>query len=104
LSFIAYAGPAEISARIRDEIARQKIPGASAAVVLRDGTTWTEGFGYADLENDVKATPKTMYRLASVSKTFTAVLAVKLAEEGRLDLDREVSDYCPAFPKKTEKI
>ena len=54
----------------------------------------------ADLENTVPATSKTLYRLASISKSITATAAMKLWEEGKLDLDSPVQKYCPAFPQK----
>ena len=75
-------------------------PGVSVSVVLDGKTVWTQGFGKADLENSVPATPETLFRLASVSKTMTATAILQLVERGRLDLDAEVQAYCPAFPKK----
>jgi CubicO group peptidase (beta-lactamase class C family) len=54
----------------------------------------------ADLENDVPATSKTLYRLASVSKALTATAAMQLWERGKLDLDAPVQKYCPGFPRK----
>ena len=74
---------------------RLKIPGVSA-VILEDGEVlWTEGFGYADVERRVPATPDTLYHLASVTKTFTAILVLQLVEQGKLDLDAPVSRYVP---------
>jgi CubicO group peptidase (beta-lactamase class C family) len=70
---------------------RLKIPGLSA-VILEDGDIlWTQGFGYADVEHRVPATPDT----ASVTKTFTAILVLQLVEQGKLDLDAPVSRYVP---------
>lgn len=68
---------------------------ASVAVaVARDGVVlWEEGFGYADLERRIPATPNTLYSLASISKPFTATAVMQLAEQGRVDLDRPVDDY-----------
>ena len=54
----------------------------------------------ADLENFVLATPQTLYRLASISKSLTATTAMQLWERGKLDLDAPVQKYCPAFPQK----
>ena len=70
-----------------------KIPGLSA-LILEDGKVlWTEGFGYADVERRVPATPDTVYQVASVTKTFTAILTLQLVEQGKLDLDAPVSHY-----------
>lgn len=74
---------------------RLKIPGLSA-VILEDGDVlWTQGFGYADVERRVPASPDTLYHIASVTKTFTAILVLRLAEQGKLDLDAPVSRYVP---------
>ena len=72
-----------------------KIPGLSA-VILEDGEVlWAEGFGYADVEGHVPATPDTLYHIASVTKTFTAMLTLRLVEQGKLDLDAPVSRWVP---------
>src|SRR5262245_64432031 len=63
------------------------IPGMSAALVRHRAVVWSHGFGYADLEQGVWATPDTRYRLASVSKPFAAVLVMQLVERGELPLD-----------------
>jgi CubicO group peptidase (beta-lactamase class C family) len=70
-----------------------KIPGLSAAIVKDQELVWARGFGYADLENKVEATPDTPYRLASVTKPIAATLIMQLVEEGQLDLDDPVSNY-----------
>jgi CubicO group peptidase (beta-lactamase class C family) len=70
-----------------------KIPGMSAAVVQDQELVWARGFGYADLENQVPATPHTPYGLASVTKPVAAVLIMQLVEEGLVDLDAPISDY-----------
>jgi serine beta-lactamase-like protein LACTB len=76
------------------------VPGLSAAVVLNGRHVWSEGFGFADLENNVPASAQTLFRLASVSKPITATAAMQLWERGTLDLDVPVQKYCPAFPQK----
>lgn len=70
-----------------------KIPGMSAAVVQDQEIIWSAGFGYADLENQVKATPDTPYSLASVTKPVAAVLFMQLVEEELIDLDTPLSEY-----------
>lgn len=91
---------AEIERAIRAEMERQGIPGLSVALVTENRLQWAKGFGFADLENSVPATERTVYRLASISKTITAVAAMQLVERGKLDLDAPVQRYCPAFPEK----
>src|SRR5262245_27709804 len=76
------------------------IPGLSAAVLLAGEIRWAKGYGLSDLENDVPTVPATLFRLASVSKTLTAVAVMQLAERGKLDLDAPIQKYCPKFPEK----
>jgi CubicO group peptidase (beta-lactamase class C family) len=77
----------------------QQMPGLSVAVVDGD-FRWSRGFGFADLENMVPATDESSYRMGSVSKPMTAAAVLRLADEGKLDLDAEVQTYVPYFPRK----
>jgi CubicO group peptidase (beta-lactamase class C family) len=70
-----------------------RIPGMSVAVVQDQEVIFAQGFGYADLENRVPATPETPYGLASVTKPVAAVIIMQLVEEGLLALDTPVSQY-----------
>jgi serine beta-lactamase-like protein LACTB, mitochondrial len=81
-------------------MAASSVPGISVAVVQDGELVWSAGFGMADLENFVPATPFTLFRLGSISKPITATAILQLSELGKLDLDAEVQRYCPAFPKK----
>jgi len=76
-----------------------RVPGLSVGF-LKDGVVWVEGFGYSDLENSVLAKPESAYRLASITKTITAMAVLQLVEMGKIDLDAEVQTYVPYFPKK----
>jgi CubicO group peptidase (beta-lactamase class C family) len=80
-------------------ISAARIPGLSVAIASGDGQIWTRAWGFSDLENNVVATPRTVFRLASISKTFTAAAAMALVEKGQLDLDAEIQQYV-AFPRK----
>lgn len=71
----------------------------SVAVATGDAPVWARAWGFSDIENHVAATPRTVFRLASISKTFTATAAMALAEKGELSLDAEVQQYVP-FPRK----
>ena len=85
-------------------MATHQVTGISVAVVENGQPAWSAGFGMADLEGFVPATAQTLYRLASVSKQMTAVAAMELSEQGKLDLDAPVQKYCPAFPVKEAPI
>jgi CubicO group peptidase (beta-lactamase class C family) len=91
--------PRVLAFRAQAEAFRERlgIPGLSA-VILEDGEVlWTEGLGYADLEKKIPATPDTLYHIASVTKTFTAILVHREVERGRLDLDAPVMRYDPTI-------
>jgi serine beta-lactamase-like protein LACTB len=93
-----------IGKTIEDFRTARSVPGISAAVVMNGERVWAEGFGVADLENYVAATPSTLYRLGSISKPITSVAVMQQWEQGKLDLDAPVQKYCPAFPQKQEPI
>ncbi|HEU4521983.1 MAG TPA: serine hydrolase domain-containing protein [Thermoanaerobaculia bacterium] len=80
-----------------------RMTGLSVAV-LQGERLWARGFGLADVENQVPATEKSSYRMASVSKPMTAVAAIRLAEMGKLDLDAPVQKYVSYFPDKGKTI
>jgi CubicO group peptidase (beta-lactamase class C family) len=85
---------------LQDEMSRLGIPGLSIAVARHGELRHAEGFGWADVENELPATADTVYRLASVGKPMTAVAALQLAERGLLDLDAPAWRYCPRYPSK----
>lgn len=85
------AALARIDSAVAAEMRREHIPGLSIAVVTDDQLRWERGYGFADLEACVPATPATVYRLASVSKTITAAAVMQLAEQGRFDLDAPIA-------------
>ena len=80
------------------------VPGMSVAVVVDGHRVWSNGYGLADLENFVPAKTSTEYRTASIGKTMTATAAMVLVQEGKLDLQADIRDYCPAFPAKPWRI
>jgi len=80
------------------------VPGASL-LVLKDGKPIVRrGYGLANLENGERATPATNYRLASVSKQFTAAAILLLAEDGHLQLDDPVRRWLPSLPESTATV
>jgi CubicO group peptidase (beta-lactamase class C family) len=85
-------------------VKEQGIPGLTAAVALEGRVVWSRGYGLADLENSVPATPDTVYRSASIGKPMTATAAMRLVELGKLDVEQPIQRYCPAFPVKAWPI
>ncbi|MEJ1285493.1 serine beta-lactamase-like protein LACTB, mitochondrial isoform X3 [Cricetulus griseus] len=83
--------------RIKDEVGA---PGIVIGVSVDGKEVWSEGLGYADVENRVPCKPETVMRIASISKSLTMVALAKLWEAGKLDLDLPVQHYVPEFPEK----
>jgi CubicO group peptidase (beta-lactamase class C family) len=80
------------------------VPGASL-LVIRDGVPIVRrAYGMADIEAQRAATPATNYRLASVTKQFTAAAILFLAEDGTLGLDDRVRTWLPSLPPATDTI
>jgi serine beta-lactamase-like protein LACTB len=75
-------------------------PGLSLAVAVDGKIVYSEGFGFADLEERAPVWPTTKFRIGSVSKPLTAIALAQLVEAGKLDLDAPVQKYVPSFPDK----
>jgi CubicO group peptidase (beta-lactamase class C family) len=85
----------ELESRIRHVLERTHTPGVSIAVVSRDSVVWQAGLGLADVASGREATPETLFRIGSASKTFTALMILLLEQEGRLHLDDPIRRYVP---------
>lgn len=79
-------------------------PGSTVAVALDDQIVWSAGFGYANARRQIPVTPQTQFRVDRVTEALTATALLRLAEEGKLDLDAPVQRYVPAFPEKAYPI
>jgi CubicO group peptidase (beta-lactamase class C family) len=78
-----------------------KVPSVVIALVDDQDVVWQEAFGYADLEEKKLASFDTVYRVGSVTKTFTALAIMKLYEDAIIDLDAPITDYLPDFSMKS---
>lgn len=79
---------------------RWRIPGASLVVIQNGKITAERGYGSADVENQQTINPNSRFRIASASKTFTAVSILKLAEEHKLNLNDKVFYILNDLPPK----
>ncbi|MBS3790759.1 MAG: serine hydrolase [Candidatus Thermoplasmatota archaeon] len=80
---------------IADWMSENKVPGVSVSIVKGNEKIYTRGFGAKDLKENVPATPDTLYGMASITKSFTALAILKLVEKGELNLDDEITKYVP---------
>jgi len=91
-----------IDALMRDYDGMQ--PGA-AVLVLRDGEeVFRRGYGLAVVEDGTAVTPQTNFRLASISKQFTAAAILLLAQDGKLSLDDKIKHWLPTLPAAADAI
>jgi CubicO group peptidase (beta-lactamase class C family) len=89
------AVPDTVDRFVRAELARQRIPGMSVAVLRGDSVLLARGYGLANLEHRVPATDSTVYAVGSLGKQFTAAAIVLLSQQGRLGLDDPITRYLP---------
>lgn len=74
-----------------------------SALVSEDGkVVYKKGIGMANMEWDIENSTETKHRLGSITKQFTAMLILQLAEDGKLDLQAPISDYLPDYPNSHE--
>jgi CubicO group peptidase (beta-lactamase class C family) len=85
----------EIDRLFRDYAASANIPGAAWGVVIDGQLAHTGVYGYRELATKSPVTPDTVFRIASMTKSFTAMAIVKLRDEGKLSLDDPAEKYVP---------
>lgn len=79
-------------------------PGAAVIVVKNGKVVFRKGYGMANLELGVPVEPDMVFRLGSITKQFTAVAILMLAEQGKLSLADEITKFLPDYPTKGHKI
>jgi CubicO group peptidase (beta-lactamase class C family) len=85
---------------VRADLVDENLPGVSVAVGVGGEIVWAEGLGWADLENRVRVTPETRFRIGTASMALTSAAVGRLLEKDRLKLDEKIQAYVPAFPEK----
>jgi len=91
----------KIDRLIKEEIKKNDIQGLSLGLVDDSGLFWSKGYGYEDSKNKIEATDETLYRIASVTKPFTATAIMILVDRGQVDLSAPVTEYVPEFSIQT---
>jgi CubicO group peptidase (beta-lactamase class C family) len=97
---------AALDSAARAHVADSMVAGASVAVVRGTDTLLMRGYGYADLEWDVPtpADGRASYEIGSMTKQFTATAVLQLVDEGKLDLDADVTTYLPEFDTQGHRV
>ena len=78
-------------------LTRHEVPGAAISIVGPGGSVYSRGFGYRDREGSLPATPATVFGIASLTKSITALTALALQARGTLSVDDPVTRHLPGF-------
>lgn len=84
----------ELDRRVRELLHRHAAVGFAVAVVRGGETVWFRGHGVADIGAGVAITEDTVFRIGSLTKTFTAIAVLQLVEQGEVDLDGLTGIIC----------
>lgn len=79
------------------QVEQRALPSLAVGIVYDQELIWSKGFGYADVATQTPATEKTVYRIASITKLFTATAIMQLRDEGLLQLDDPVEKHLDWF-------
>jgi CubicO group peptidase (beta-lactamase class C family) len=86
---------ADLQSAIEAVLQETRTPGAGIAIVSRDEIEWAGGLGVADVARKIPATAETLFRIGSISKSFAALAALKLQEDGKLKLSDTLKQWAP---------
>lgn len=100
----AFAQADKVDAYVKAELEKQKIPGVSIAVVRNGEVVKASGYGLANVELNVAASPATIYQSGSVGKQFTATAVMMLVEDGKIALDDKINKYFTDAPERWSGI
>ncbi len=95
------ATAAAVEPMFREYWERQHMPGFAYGVVLDGELVYSGSFGHANLEEKIPATTSSLFRIASMSKSFTALAILQLRDAGKLSLDDPASKYLPEMSRLT---
>lgn len=85
----------QVDALAAAEFAKDSVGGMIIGVVSGGNLVWTKSYGYADAARKMPATKDTVYRIGSITKQFTALMLLQLAEQGKVRLSDPVEKYLP---------
>jgi CubicO group peptidase (beta-lactamase class C family) len=94
---------ADLARELSRDVAADGLGGITAGVVVGRDLVWAQGFGWADRDRKVPAGVGTIYRVGSISKSFTAVALLQLAEKGFLGLDDPVAEVLQELGELRER-
>lgn len=98
----AYFPKDQIDRFIRLKMEENHIPGLAVAITRDDNVIFSKGYGKTADQSPISA--DTPFAIASLSKSFTALAVMQLAESGRVDLDQPIAHYIPAFQLNDSRV
>jgi len=104
LPFVTIAQQDSIDVFITNQMKKQGIMGLSIGIIKNGKIIKTKGYGQANIELDVPASEKTVYKIASISKQFIAVAIMKLVQEGKLNISDPITKFIKDVPAKWRSI
>jgi CubicO group peptidase (beta-lactamase class C family) len=90
--------------QLAERMQRLHVPGVSVAVINHGEIEWAKGYGLADIHTKTPVTPETLFQAGSVSKPVAALAALKLVEEGKLNLDGDVNSQLKSWKVPENKF
>ena len=91
-----------INAFLKQEVDKNKTPSIQYAFFDTDSTIYEFRDGFSDIKANTKINAATTYHLFSITKTFTALAVLQLAQSGKIRLDEPMINYLPGFPYANE--
>ncbi|MBK5115224.1 MAG: serine hydrolase [Candidatus Heimdallarchaeota archaeon] len=89
---------------LEEAITKRRVPGLGISIVVDNEIIYSKGFGFRDLKKQEKATKKTIFPIGSTTKPFTSTAVAMLVEDGLLEWDTPIRNYCPEFKFKDSYI
>jgi D-alanyl-D-alanine carboxypeptidase len=87
-----------IDAAVKKAFTSQQLPSLTVGVVCGDSVIYAASHGFSDVDDQVAASPATLYEIGSITKQFTAAAIISLEHQGKLSLQDAVGKYVPEFP------
>ena len=94
----------QIDRLVEAQVRKLAIPGYSLAVISKDVVILQKGYGFSDTKSEQPVTPNTVFGLASITKTFTALALLMLVDDGKVKLDSPLKDYLPGLSPSWRKL
>ncbi len=104
LSINAFSQNDSIDTYIESQMTLRKIPGLQLAVVKNNEIVKTKSYGLANIQDAIAVDDETVFSINSITKAFVGVSVMQLVEQGKLDLNAEISTYLPDLPNAWKSL